>query len=624
MATRIQATRPQSREQKFERLRAAGQRARTRLAAQGGVENEIDIAHAPLSWWRARWADRQIRRKFIENFIFIRDEFDNNELKLLKFNEAQADFHNKRTGKDALLKGRKIGFSTYFLASDVADAVVLSGTEVRNAVQDPDTEKKFRAVQFLMFENLPNHLRPATREYSDELIWIHDPKLGTIDSRLVIRNVVPGHEGKGRGQQITRLRMTEMPHWRGDQKKTVVSLMNAAPHADVSSESTPFGMELFYTTYEDGKKHKGGWTSHVYEWWWLRAWRVAGASFKKARGGKVVLLKPGETLKGVWKVLPAGASEALRVANRNKFDAAVVTKKEMVAARKIFDHLKRFGYLSAESARVGRSAKQKSLRWNCPEVAEYIAWRRAKIEEMGETDFLVEYLENDVDCFEQTGRPVVSAQYLKEPCAMAEPKEGRGYLLSADPSLGLESGNPAGIVIVDLATGQTVHEEKTKRAPDLLAYRLEELSDLYNDAEIAVERNNMGIAVILRLEADGYGERLYRHLDAPLLRKLDAGEINEDEARELSKAGFPTTAEVKPVAGMMLEESIRQGWLAVGPMFIEEARRVVWLDNGSFAAQQGFEDDVFMALVIANYVRRRAAAMSSGFIGVLPEVGFAR
>lgn len=623
MQTRIQATRPQSQEQKFERIRAAGQRARVKLAARGGVENEIDIAHAPLSWWRARWADKAIRRTFIENFIYIRDEFDNNELKLLKFNEAQVDFHNKRTGKDALLKGRKIGFSTYFLASDMADAVVLSGREVRNAVQDPDTEKKFRAVQMQMFENLPTHLRPATREYSAEHIWIHDPKLGTIDSHLVIRNVAAGHEGKGRGQPFTHLRMTEMPHWQGDQKKTVVSLLNAGPNADVSSESTPYGMELFYTTYEDGKKGKGGWTSHCYKWWWLNRWRIPGADFRKARG-KAVLLKPGETLKDVWSVLPSGATEARRAANRATFDAAVVTKQEMAVGREIFDHLKRFGYLSQESAAVGRSRKQKALRWNCPEVAEYIAWRRFKIGEMGEKDFLVEYLENDVDCFEQTGRPVVSAQYLKEPCAMAEPKEGRAYLVSADPSLGLESGNPSGVVVKDVLLGQTVLEEKLKRAPDLLAYRLAELSTLYNDAEIAVERNNMGIAVILRLEADGYGDRLYRHMDAPLLRRLDAGEITVDEAKELARAGFPTTAEVKPVAGMMLEESLRQKWTAVGPLFIEEARRVVWLDNGGFAAQQGFEDDIFMAEVIANYVIRMAAAMSSGFIGVLPEVGYAR
>src|SRR5688572_771223 len=106
MTTQIHKARPQSREQKFERLKSAGQRARAKLAAQGGVENQIDIAHVPLSWWRARWADPAIRRQFIENFIYIRDEFDQNELKLLKFNEAQADFHNKRTGKDALLKGR--------------------------------------------------------------------------------------------------------------------------------------------------------------------------------------------------------------------------------------------------------------------------------------------------------------------------------------------------------------------------------------------------------------------------------------------------------------------------------------------------------------------------------------
>jgi hypothetical protein len=134
----------------------------------------------------------------------------------------------------------------------------------------------------------------------------------------------------------------------------------------------------------------------------------------------------------------------------------------------------------------------------------------------------------------------------------------------------------------------------------------------------------MGIAVIQRLIADGYEERLYKHFDAPLLRKLDTGEITVDEAKELARHGFPTTAEVKPTAGMMLEESIRQGWLSVGPLFIQEARRVVWLDNGSFGAQQGAEDDIFMAYVLANYVKRMAEGVRAGFLDVMPVIGSAR
>src|SRR6185369_6151222 len=100
MSARIQKTRELSQEHKLARAKAAVQRARLRLAEKAGVENEIDIAHAPLSWWRARWADPAIRRLFIENFIYVRDAFDENKLTLLKFNDLQSELFAKLTGKD--------------------------------------------------------------------------------------------------------------------------------------------------------------------------------------------------------------------------------------------------------------------------------------------------------------------------------------------------------------------------------------------------------------------------------------------------------------------------------------------------------------------------------------------
>lgn len=629
MQTRIQRSRPQTREQKIERFRAAGARARVRLAETAGVDNEIDIAHAPLSWWRARWQDKAIRRQFIENFIYIRDEFDGNNLKLLKFNDVQADFHEKCTGKDVVLKGRKEGFSTYFLASDLSDAVVESGHEVHNAVQDPDTEKKFREKQFLMYERLPNHLRPATREYSNEQIWIDDPTLGTVDSHLVIRNVAAGHEGKGRGQPKTIERFTEIPHWLCDQKKVVTSLMEAGPNARKSFESTAYGVELFHSYYRGGKTGKGGWTSHFYPWWWLRHWRIAGATFKKARG-KWLLLKTDQSLKDVWRV-PAKASQAQRAANRKRFDAAVVTKEEKAIGRQIFDHLKRKGYLSDESAKLGRGSANKFLRWCRPEVAEYIVWRREKIDDIGEATFKVEYPENDVDCFEHTGRPVISPVYLKEPCEPAEPEEGHSYIVSIDSSLGRAGGNPGAIAIIDVDLGRMVHSEKEKRSPDQLAYRGGELSDHYNDGFIVPESNNTGYAVIDALCNLGYGgiDRLYRHLDAQAMRRLNDGKSSLEEELEKAPFGFPTTFKgyaSKSTAGQWLEESVRKKWLEVDQAFIDEALVVVWFDNETFGPLPGQDHhaDLFMAVVIGNFVMRCRAALTGGFVGVMPEVGYAR
>jgi len=226
---------------------------------------------------------------------------------------------------------------------------------------------------------------------------------------------------------------------------------------------------------------------------------------------------------------------------------------------------------------------------------------------------------------------VISSEYLKNPVAPQPPKPNRSYVIGADSSMGLSTGNPAAIAVIDIETGAMVHSEKGMMSPDRLAYRCGELSDLYNGALIVPERNNTGVAVIQRLCDLGYGEpdRLYRHLDEKLKRKVDEDKLTIDEAFEQAKLGFPTTfqgAANKSHAALMLEESIRKEWLGVSQEFIDEAHTVVWFDNETFGPLPGQDHhaDLFMATMIANYVVRTLAAMNAGFVGVMPQVGYAR
>jgi hypothetical protein len=620
----IQKTRPQSHEQKIERATAAADRLRGRLA-ENAPDSEIDIAHAPLSWWRARWADPAIRRQFIENFIYVRDAFDENKLVRLKFNDLQAHAHENDAPKVARIKGRRAGSSKAAQAKVFANAVVNSGRRVRAVPHDPDTEEEIRTDFKIMYENLLPHLRPLTRYYRDDLISFHDPAKGTVDSEIRTSTVQPGREGKGRGLGITDLWMPEAAHYLGDQRKAAAALIQAASGGEVTVDTTPYGIDWVFKIYQQGKKRQGGWVSQCYEWWWTRHYRIEGTRFRKARG-KWILLGPNETLKDVWRVLPARATQTQRADARASFEAAVVTPEEIVAALRIKAHLLRMGYL----AQKNKGAKTK---WQFDEIAEYIAWRRAKIQDIGEADFKVEYLENDSDCFENTGRPVVSPVFLKNPSEPSEPIEGHEYIIGVDSSLGRAGGNPSAIVVIDVNLGQVVHSEKERRSPDQLAYRTGELSDHYNDAYIVPESNNTGYAVIDALCTQGYGEvdRLYRHLDAAAMRRLNDPNSDTTLDEELAKApfGFPTTFKgyaSKSTAAQMLEESIRKAWLQVDQAFIDEARVVVWSDNETFGPLPGQDHhaDLFMATMIANFVMRIRPSLSGGFIGVLPEVGYAR
>jgi len=257
-----------------------------------------------------------------------------------------------------------------------------------------------------------------------------------------------------------------------------------------------------------------------------------------------------------------------------------------------------------------------------------LAWRRQKIAELpgGEDQFKVEYPENDVDCFEQTGRPVIKASYLKPTCKPQEwGVEGHEYIIGCDTSLGLDSGDPAAIEVLDITTGRQAWSETLKRSPDLIAYRLEELHRQFGWALIVVERNNTGIATIRQLQKLVEEQYIFKYLDRSLERKVEDGDLSMDEAMDRAEFGLVTTAANKPDYAIALEQAIRTGEIGLSSeVWCQEARTVVWFDNGSWGALSGYHDDAFMALALANFVWVKQRAQSTGFTGAMPAVVFAR
>ena len=227
-----------------QRAQVAIERARERVAAETSGTEE-DYLHAPLSWWRARWTDRGIKRLFIQSFLKIRDKYDPSPNKLVPFklNQIQQHLHQTSTRRNVILKARKGGVSRYWLASFFADAVVMSGQNVRIVLHDPDTAEEFWGDLQTMYESLPAHLRPKTRNYSQELIRFFDRIKGVLDSRLSIQTVQPKRENKGRGKAITHLHCSEVPFWPGDARKAFTSLLEAADTGIAVLESTAGGVE---------------------------------------------------------------------------------------------------------------------------------------------------------------------------------------------------------------------------------------------------------------------------------------------------------------------------------------------------------------------------------------------
>jgi hypothetical protein len=232
---------------------------------------------------------------------------------------------------------------------------------------------------------------------------------------------------------------------------------------------------------------------------------------------------------------------------------------------------------------------------------EQIAFRRVMRSNFG-TRFAEEFPEDPVTCFLASGEcvfePKAVEQRLRE---VADPAEsahngclqvwlpqmpGRRYLIGVDPAEGDTDGDYSCAQVLDRETALQCAELHGHFDPRELAARVASLATRYNDALVAVERNNHGHAVIAQM--------LTVHAYPNL---FPAG----------GKSGWLTTRVNRPP---MLEGLAAM--LSLSPVLfnsrrlLEQCRTFVRRQDGRAEAERGSHDDAVMAMAIALAARNEA------------------
>ncbi len=561
-------------------------------AAEAGIEIEPDPY--TLDWYRQDWPAR--KRIFLEREIKVRDAFDKNRLKPFLLNDAQEELLEASIEasadtslEDYTLKCRRLGISTYYTADYLSDAIMESGHHVRIVAQDPDTLRALFKSLKEMYENVRPEIKPASKYNAKTELEFDDPDKGVTGSRLSVSAVVPGQEEKGRGDTITRLHLTEIPFWRGDPEMAATALCDAAKGGKISGESTAKGVgDWFHRKCTQGKLKLGGVRFHFFEWWWNQNYRIGGARFVQNGEGEWFLLGPKRRL----EELDDDAFSAARVTTYTREERekqSLPLQSERDCAEAVLAHLKRKGRISADAA------------WHCDTVAAFIAWRRQEIAKKGAKKFRVEYPENDVDPFAQTGGTVFDQFYTVVKCEPRPAAAGHQYVVSLDPSMGIEGADPAAIGVIDRNTGEHVYRWSGYAKQDAQAATVCQLSDDYNDAEIVIE-SNMGEAAILEVERLGYGHRLYKAIDVQTQRDIEQGKTTMQEALLRARPGLAMTERLKRLVIGLLEKAWREGdFKTCSQELCEESR--VFIQNGErMEAKSGYHDDEIMCVAIGWYV----------------------
>lgn len=191
-------------------------------------------------------------KAYIENYIKIRDK--NNNIVPLVLNEPQLKYYNvikemyrqRKPIRIIILKARQMGFSTETEAIIFKNVVTHHNYNAGIVAHKEDSTANLFNMSKRMLEYLPEDIKPERKKSNaKELVFNNEQGTG-LDSRMKV--MTAGGKGIGRSDTFTALHLSELAFWEGDKKNTMIGLLQAVPNTPDSMiiiESTANGYEYF-------------------------------------------------------------------------------------------------------------------------------------------------------------------------------------------------------------------------------------------------------------------------------------------------------------------------------------------------------------------------------------------
>jgi len=474
------------------------------------------------------------RVNHIVDLLRIRDR--EGMLVRLEPNRAQQEFEHDVLRQNIVLKARQVGISTWVAARFFMATITRPGTVSVQVAHDLSAAQQIFRIVHRFLANLPESMRKGALETSRANV--RQLVFTHLDSEYRVETAAD--RDAGRGLTISNLHCSEVARWPGDAAATLAGLRAAvAPRGEIVLESTPNGAAgCFYDEWQ--RAPETGAARHFFPWWY----------------------------------------EPLYVADASRMGHRTEEEREL-------------------AARAGLSREQ-------------IAFRR----EIG-ANFRglarQEYTEDATQCFLASGECVFDLAALesqmRSACLPIEesdngrlliwfpPIGGRHYIMGVDPAGGGPEGDNTCAQVIDRSSGLQCAELRGHFSLVESARQVAKLAHRFNEALVAVERNNHGHAVLMGLERMEHYAELYMHGD---------------------EVGWPTNAATRP---QMIENLVAVMALApdlfASQWLLAECRTFVRRRDGSPAAAVGAHDDCVMAMAIAQQVR----ALTSGDRARLPGKG---
>jgi hypothetical protein len=436
----------------------------------------------------------------------------------LKANAAQRAFERRRGARNIVLKARQMGITTWAAARFFLKTITHPGTLTLEVAHTQEAAEEIFRIVHRFVDWLPEELREGPLKTSRANV--RQIVFPMIDAQY--RVVSAGERNAGRGLTVQNLHCSELARWPGDPAETLAGLRAAlSPEAEQILESTPDGVGGCF--HEEWRKAaETGTVRHFFPWWMERRYRAVAVD-----------------------------------------EESLSEEEKQLKVRERLD-LEQIGYRRRIRADFRGLARQ-------------------------------EYAEDEESCFLASGDSVFELTAIEARlAAMPEPVEvrrngemeiwlpplpGKQYLVAVDPSGGGSEGDYSAVQILEMETGMQCAEFAGHVGGLELARLIVALAVEYNQAWLAVERNNHGSGVLALVETVCGYARVVRQGGQP---------------------GWLTTSLSRPaMLGRLDAALVEQPERFMSRKLLAECRSFVRLPDGRSGARAGMHDDRVMAMAIA-------------------------
>lgn len=524
------------------------------------IELDFDVFSVKpedLALYQIQALHQALRDKFwrINNLYKIYNK--SGMLVTFKLNEEQTELWNRYEDKlarfnefglrEQILKARQLGITT-FHAIYYLDKILFNPGRVAGIIAhlEDDLIKIFEKVS-KAFEYFPEYLKPKTLASNK-----YELKFETGSEIFIAL--------KTRSRTIHHLHVSEIAKITDEMELRAGSFQSVPKWGDITIEGTAEGMNHFYDSWHSYEKGDGEWRNHFFTW------------TQHPEYATVKSVPPN------WK--------------RHEYEAYLnqyhLTKEQknwwyykLEELKFNFDNIKQEYPMSAEDAFIGSG----SPRFNLIVLRDY---KKA---------FLVDQLRGNLDDNGNIVEDVFGFLRFWEPI-----KPLGQYLISADVSEGLESGDFSTALVIDLEDGQHVAEWHGHIEYEAFGYELVKMAWHWNNAMLVPETgvSAHGTSAMTQIR------QVYNYPDSLIFQSRHLKERSDQNFRDPeNRYGWQTNQKMKSIIIDHLASLIAHKTLPrISEPLYNELTKYIKDARGRTNAAHGSFDDRVMALAIGHYTRR--------------------